>query len=360
MLRPLLAATLALATSGGCLRRVEMIEVHPDGSATLMARFEGDPEDVQTGDALPREQSGWRVTCVEKQEGDKPKVMIDATRRIAAGAEIPATYAVDGEPAHALTFPTTITVEQRPNGTYYHFRRVYRARRWARYDFAPSDATNREEIEKVLKNDPKEITDEERAMLAASLVRAERAKTLAYLDTGLERLRDAIRQDTRLAVRAGVAEVFAADWLQKRARALLTHDEQSEETRLTLARVDAAVMAALDASAGRQGLTDAMTARIRDAFLDARAEHAISRDLEDEAWGVGVQLPGRIIADNGNDEHARPTAPDSDEPVAPFTPDGSEDGFPRGPGRCGWYFEGEALYDRDVVLMATSFVPRQP
>ena len=60
-----------------------------------------------------------------------------------------------------------------------------------------------------------------------------------------------------------------------------------------------------------------------------RLGHSISEDLQDEAWEVYLELPGRLIGHNG---------------------DTIEDGMVK------WEFGGNALCDRDQVLMATSVV----
>jgi hypothetical protein len=44
--------------------------------------------------------------------------------------------------------------------------------------------------------------------------------------------------------------------------------------------------------------------------------------------------------------------------VSAFVAPVFDDEIHAAPDQCGWTFKGQALRDRDVVLMATSFVPK--
>jgi hypothetical protein len=117
-------------------------------------------------------------------------------------------------------------------------------------------------------------------------------------------------------------------------------------------RVRAAVESTLTDSQGAKNASDTYLR----AFDMVRDDYRLSEDLGDEQWGVAVRLPGRIIAHNCFDASAQPSETAASEPDL-LKGLLAGDVFPQGPDRVGWRLEGPALYDREVVLMATSFVP---
>ncbi|MBU0616972.1 MAG: hypothetical protein KKI02_04590, partial [Planctomycetes bacterium] len=166
----LLAAVLLLP---GCLERKETIRIDRDGSVQIRVELEGDPGDFAAGDALPDKHTGWKAQDeFETDDDGKEKQRRIATRRFAAGQPLPESYADPDDPQYgiALMFPTTLEIERRADGTYYHFKRVYEARAQARY------TVHRElfkqifkELDELAGKDPAELTDEQRTRLVEIL-----------------------------------------------------------------------------------------------------------------------------------------------------------------------------------------------
>ncbi len=365
-LRTLACLAVAAAAASGCLRRIETIEVFPDGSVDMAVRLEGDPEDLRTGDPLPAETTGWQVT--EKVDpDDQDNIIRTARKRFAAGAPLPDTYAPAGGPLadHALHFDTEVRVEQRPEGTYYHFRRVYRPRRYAFVDYLRKQELESDAVQNIKSKDPRKLTDEERNRFAKALIQAEEYKALAFLEDALRHVGNQIAPDAGLRAWEAVHHLFESEQLQADARKLLDAAEQdTADAGKQLAKLSedlrADVLAAVHTGLTEAGAPPAHVARFADAFQAVRQDFEITEDLGDDVWAVGVKLPGVIIAHNVLDPETRPLDPSAAEKTAPpFDVDQMEDGFPRGPDRCGWSFEGEALYDRPVLLMATSFVAKK-
>ncbi|MCB9850473.1 MAG: hypothetical protein H6817_07175 [Phycisphaerales bacterium] len=353
---------LALLAGAGCVRRLELIEVRQDGSAKLMTRFEGDPDDVRGGDAVPSAESGWRVDTAAEKDGDRDKLVVTAERDIPAGADLPTTYAAAdaANHSHVLEFPTTITVDKRPEGTYYHFRRVYRSRRWAEYDYTATAILENGNIKELKQKSPDTLNADEMQSVANAYVRAEAARTLTFVDAALATVQDDVPQDFRLDIREAASAVYDDADLRAKVVTLLTDKDSDKSGDSIMAGLQERVLAAI-ANAGEQHHVSAKDmSRIRAAYESARTDHAISEDIGDDVWTVAVRLPGRIIAHNSEKEDEKPkSADEATTPPTEFTLDAMNDGFLRDVDRCGWSFEGKALYDRDVVLMATSFVPKE-
>ena len=68
-----LAAAVVVVTGAGCVKRLEIVAVFPDGSGKLVSSLEGDEADLREGDAVPTSESGWRVReHLEIKPADSP------------------------------------------------------------------------------------------------------------------------------------------------------------------------------------------------------------------------------------------------------------------------------------------------
>ena len=128
--------TMVAVALTGCVKRKETIKVADDGGVTARIEFEADAlAELTEGDALPSPQAGWSVdrkTQVD-DDGDETHIFL-AEKAFPPGTELPACYADPDDPDAGLylRFPTTLTIEERSDGTYYHFHRSYPVRRnWA-------------------------------------------------------------------------------------------------------------------------------------------------------------------------------------------------------------------------------------
>ncbi|MCH8913658.1 MAG: hypothetical protein IIA33_08845 [Planctomycetes bacterium] len=89
-----LVPALMIIAAAGCIKRSETITIFEDGRLRLTAEIVGDPDDVYNGDAMPTAESGWQIEDrIETDSEGKKELTRTATREIAAGAEIPDSYA---------------------------------------------------------------------------------------------------------------------------------------------------------------------------------------------------------------------------------------------------------------------------
>jgi hypothetical protein len=331
----LLAAGLLLTP--GCLERKETIRVDRDGSVRIRVEVDGDPGDFAGGDALPDKHTGWKTQDeIETDDNGKEIKHRVATRRFSAGQPLPDSYADPDGPQYgiALMFPTTLEIERRPDGTYYHFKRVYEARAEARYE------VYRELLKDVFKElgelagkDPAELTDEQRTRLVEILRLLEALKRTEYVVAGAEALEDEWPQHYGLLLRQALMDHFQRADAAELA-GLLGQPNTPERNDAINTFGDELIAAAREVL--REELLELRVPRDQiELFFAAHdeeeARRAVTEDLEDETWEVRVEMPGEIVAHNGTDR--------------------DETGVI-------WGFPGKALYDRDHVLMVTSRVAR--
>ncbi len=367
-----LAAAAVLLLAIGCIRRTERFVILPDGSGWATVTIHSDPEDIKSGDAMPSEASGWQTAERRQKKDDREEVIRLAGRRLAAGEAIPSSYAEPGTPLApvAFQFPTNVTIEQRADGTYYHFRRAYRPRRAAQIEYHRTRILESDRLKSITRKAPGQMTEEDRQELAAALLAFEAARAAELVNLAALSLGPALPMDAWLTARDRVTEVYQSPELLKRMRSLIHKEDAGDESAAMEQEVRREAKQAL-----RAALTEShLPVPSVDAFLTAwdhvQAEYEVTADLADEEIEVWATLPGRIITHNA-DKVPEPATLLSDAERA------TEAGFPQladvlrgyakeaqaaepdlGFEQVTWQFEGKATYDRDVFLMATSFVPR--
>ncbi len=330
---------LLLIAAAGCIERTETITVREGGSARIEVAIKGDPGDVKEGEALPSAESGWEVTDrTEKDDAGKETLTRSATREVAAGAAIPASFAAEGGRAAqlGLAFPTTVTLDRREDGTYYHFRRAYARRAWWPVEFLRQEFFETDDIKAILAKDPKTLAEAERTRLVQALVEYSAQEIGMFVQTAAEALPEPLPQLAFLKARAHAQAVYRDSKLADRVVALLTSDAKADLGPLEQ-EVRRGVRDATAKSLRESGVPAAAIDVYLDRLQDVRDAHDLTQDLGDEHWTVTVKLPGRIVGDN------------SDAP-------GEGD---RAAGAVAWRFPGKALCDRDLILLATSFVPKE-
>ena len=354
----------------GCVRRGEVITVMPDGSVTMVTMIQGDPQDVNSGDAMPSAATGWKVneeTTTDK-EGKKTLNRI-AVRDIAAGQALPISYAPDAHANEnkALMFPTEVHIEKTGDGTYYHFKRVYHGRTWALVDYPQQAILKADSVKALTEKNPEELTDEERKQLTEALIRAVAQKSVAFFDQAASAVDTPPNQPALLHARRAILAQFESKQFLDRVLALTGQDDEQAAKADAL---QADLRASIDAQVRAALIENGVSAHHADALVtaahDARDRFLITEDLGDDEWAVQVFLPGKIIAHNSANE-AGPLpfdSFDSDDLKPPEMGDfvarlRKVDGE-IGMQSIAWSFKGDALHDRDVVLMATSFVPAAP
>src|SRR5262249_27319264 len=135
----------------------------------------------------------------------KPRLTRTATLSVAAGQAIPDSYATPDDPRYAvgLRFPTSLAVERRPDGTYYHFRRTYLHRDDARYTWVRRTLDELPEYKALKAKDPAKLSNDERAKLIDAFKTIEIDKQLPFVDGG-SAATPGQPQDVALAIRTAV------------------------------------------------------------------------------------------------------------------------------------------------------------
>jgi hypothetical protein len=357
---------LAVCCAIGCVKRTERIAVLEDGRIRLDTIFDGDTADVLGGDAVPNAATGWTIRDHHSTDDEGRKKLRREAHRLVEADAIPATYAAAGTRLEgiALRFPTTLSVEQRADGTYYHFKRVYERRPQAAHAYDKTRILESDEFKELTKDrDPEELTEEQRRKVARSLIEAHRAELTSFIDAAVLTCGD-LPQDAVLAARAAALEAY--DAIGAEAMDLILQDDDSASSELERIEEDAANRVQ---SAARAVMSKAGVSAVRiDAFIDAGKladeRHDITEELGDEEFVVMAHLPGRVIAHNSSDPWLDGTMTNrvegdimaSEMHVKITTSEGQEADYQTQPYNIAWKFDGKALFDRDVVLMATSFV----
>lgn len=338
-----LAALAVIAV--GCINRKERITIYPDGSVKFKVKIEGDPQDVRNGDALPTVESGWDVTeTIEKQDDGKETLKRTAKLKIAPGRAIPDSYAQKGGrlARTALRFPTTLVMEDRDEGTYYHLKRTYVRRPFNFAHYFEDKYLESEEFKAIVEKAGDELTAAEHAKLAEVLIEIDELQTAAFVERAAARIDPPLAQDVLLQARQAALRVYQSEDLSGQMIDILKSDRDDafENLENTLRESqDKALSTSLTAA----GVHAGSVSEFMDLYALTREAYEITEDLEDETWEVVVEMPGRIVAHNSFE-----TSGDGEEER-----ESAEPGF----SIVKWTFSGDALRDRDVVLMATSFVP---
>lgn len=350
-------AMIALLSATGCLRRIEVIEIAPDGSAKLTTHVEGEEEDVRTGLAQPSEAAGWTVEQRKEQDDDQTRLILIARRQVPAGQPLPETYAAPepGSPQLDLHWSTSIRVDRRPDGTYYHFSRRYSPRLWAQFDYFQEQLLGTGEIRELAGKDPKELSDAQRAQLAERLIEFEKLRVIELLAQA-SASSTFLPQEVLLKAQQAVVPLFGDARLHAETVEILRGQAGGDAMNRLESRLLQQVRTTVEKTLTDAGIDAQRIREFQRIHDQAHAEYNLTSDLGDDHFVVAVRMPGRIVAHNCLTEESQPADTAAAEPDFAQAVIAS-DVFPRGPDRVGWKFEGNALYDRQVVLMATSFVP---
>ncbi len=327
---------LSLVTlTAGCLERKESIRVARDGSVALELEFTGDLGDFDTGDAMPQREAGWSVQRNEKTDDQgKTEVRLLASLSTACGEPLPDSFAARGDRNRdaALSFPTEVSIEQRPDGTYYHFKRTYQARQYARYAFLQRELETAR-LKELSAKDSADLSDEERGEFVRALQRIEGLKRAEFAFAAIEQARVGWPQDVGLIAQRAIREHFEQGETPRLTQLLRQpNSEQRDRDIQQLSReLIEQTRPVLRAALERQKIPARQIAAFFDALDAVEARDAVTEDLADESWKIRLELPGELIAHN---------ADELDE------------------GQLLWEFDAKSLHDRDKLLMATSRVAR--
>lgn len=326
----LLPAAAFLAA--GCVKRTETIRIEPDGTVRMRVVHESESfDEVYLGDPVPVIERGWMVQQIEELKEDGTTVYrLEAETVFGPAMSLPSDYAhpKDPRPGTALQFPTSVTFEERDDGTYVHFYRRYDARPWAFLE-RPRQMLQKQ-LQALAGRDFSDMTDPERRALVSALARYEAQKHIAFARAAYRDTLDRFPQDAWLKVQAALLDVARNMNLDYVLTALtlddpVKRDEMLEDER---AAAEKAAREAMRHALRREaGLPLPAINSFFDAWAWQRGYFEITEDLGDDRFVITVVMPGRITGHNGQ-----------------LT----------GGQRVRWEFGGEVLRDNELELMATA------
>lgn len=370
------AAALGLLAGLGCVKRLEIVAVFPDGSGRLVSSIEGDEADVREGDAMPSSESGWQVRerleikpADSPDEADKRELMLVGSTTVRAGDAWPDSYAPAGSRLWriATRFPTDVWIEERADGTYYHFRRVYQGRPVARIDHLREKILEQDSIKELQEKDPASLSDQERKTLVRAFIEFEREQARVFVDRAFAAVDANLRQDVWLAAREAAGRAYGRPGLLEEAIEISKAGDSGGQLASIERRLKAEVESDVRAAMTDRGVVAAVVDRVIDAMRLATDAFEISEDIQDEEWMVSVALPGRIIGHNSTEQVDRVELDDDEAEdtsieavalgeLAAELRKHMADGVTFE--SINWDVSGQSFHDADVVLAATSFVPR--
>ena len=319
-----------------CVTREEKIKIAADRTVTIELEYAGEPKELDGGDAMPSNKTGWTVTRKLEKQDDQTKLIIRACQTFAPGADLPRSYAAEDDPDADLylDFPTRLWTEQREDGLYYHFHRIYTPRRWAYVHYWE------ERMQEMLKEDlpdkdkpVEEFTHEERVGIAEAVAAVEALKRIEFAREAIQKAEPDLQQDHRCKARQAIVTTYEdTDWeelleqymeLPKESR-----DEYFERTSRGLwERAREAMLRSLRTDGG---LTEPRIAEFERAFDRAERYYDMTSRLGGHHFQIRVMMPGDVVAHNADDENSD--------------------------GTIEWEFNGKAFRDRPFELMVTSRV----
>jgi len=332
---PALFIALAMTPLTGCVERTEEIAIEPDGSVRMTLRFETDSfDELYLGDAIPTMEGGWAVTeSVEEDEEGKETYTLNAEAIFGPEQDLPSHFAPPRDPDvdTYLQFPTDVIIEQRGDGTYYHFHRVYPGRAWAFHQAARDSF--QEEMDKFEGKDFEDMTRQERMQIVWLLARLETAKYEALARWAFKDEMPDGPQDAWLNARSALLKVYE-NLDPGRIVDLLSGEDKEMKEKAVEEEAAAFEERAIEAMQAALREHDGVDAGHINAFVRRFRWHKryyeITEDLADDAFNIAVTMPGAIVGHNG---------------------DRIEDGA------VVWEFTGEMLRDREIELLVTSRLP---
>lgn len=339
VIRHFIALGLLVLFIAACVERKEHLTIQPGGVVLYQAKFAADSlEELETGDAAPRAQGGWLVQRGQSEDEDgKVTHTLVAEKAFGPRQALPAHFASKSDPNADLylQFPTTLAVERRADGEYYHFSRVYSARPWAAIE-ALEERLLKAPLADLDGIKPEDWTPEQRKMVVQALANFEIEKMLVFARHAFKHVAPDAPPDGWLALRTHVLDCLAdVDYhvlaeLLKPVENPLEQEAFDNAMKAETAEFQEKMRAHFKEAARTVAGFNATQARY---FLDEldrrRFAFEVTQDLGDEKFEIRVEMPGTIIATNA----------DSIE--------GST---------AKWEFDGQIIRDRELELLVTSRV----
>jgi len=335
---PVSALAIVASALSGCIERKEHLTIRPDASILYQVLHKTDSlEELYDGDAVPKIAGGWMAEQREEKDADgKTTYTLVAETAFSPGANLPANYALareaDGD--LYLQFPTTLKVEQRPDGAYYHFDRIYPARSWAQIEFLQKQLV--QAPLEGLPSDMHDWTPQQRLDVIHALATFETEKMLVFARSAFLTVTPDAAQDRWLAVRSEMHDCLAQldynslSHLLEPKDDLLDQQNQGKAIDAETKRFEQALLDRLNnAMKALAGYDGAQLSAFKHQYQRQKRLYEITQDLGDDKFEITVDMPGEITASNADSASATTAT---------------------------WTFSGEMLRDRELELMVTSRV----
>ena len=254
----------------------------------------------------PAQRAVGRSHPKTRTEDGKQKTELVGKRAFPAGAELPHNYAAAGDRDVDLylDFPTTVQIEERPDGTYYYFRRVYTPRRWAYVNFWKESIY--EDVKDIAEKAPEELKRDECLKLLKAFADIEAAKQLEFAREALQKCDPKLAPEHWLRARQALRNSYETlvDWDKLMETYTFQDTKDKDERDLKLQQeAEKVLQASHDALVAslRQdaGYDDAKVAAFEKEYARARKYFEITESHDAHLFGVQVVLPGELIAHNG-------------------------------------------------------------
>lgn len=326
----------------GCVEREEKIQVRKDGSVVIRVQYKADQQDELYFGRVPSGTDGWSIAQSRevKDNGDVKYILV-AEQEFAVGKNLPGSYAtgtsygVGGADAvdYYLKFPNELKVEQREDGIYYHFHRIYEGRKWAYIDSIRYQVASKSENKELMDRDPVDLNDTERVELVRLMARVEVLRKLAFARAAYLELSPDGAQDGWLKTYADVLAMLEIMDYKKLATLMKDEDTDAGESALVALAEEFENEIRDRLYRGLKENCNYSAGDLRDYFdvLKWYEEyHKISEDLGNEGFSITIEMPGEIVGSNADEV--------------------------RGGKIAEWKFKGDWFRDRDLELMVSSRV----
>lgn len=325
----------------GCVERKERLEISPNGALHILIDYKSnDLNDLYQGDAVPRTTSGWlaRQEVIEDDEGKQTHRLI-AENLFGPRVKPPENYAQKTDPDADLylQFPSSLRIETRNDGTYYHFSRTYTARPWAHI------ATLEERLVKKPLAELEDIefdrwSREQRLMAVRALATFEVERMIAFARAAFLKVTPDVPQDGWLRVREhmlGCLNHLDYDAMIQLLEPREIQEDEAQRGDAVQAKLKEYEESLQDQLKQAMFLEAGLNGSQFTAFIaeyDRQNKYwEITKDLGDDHFEITVVMPGLVTSSNAESAQGNAAV---------------------------WTFDGGAMRDRDVELLVTSRVPR--
>lgn len=306
----MLVSMLTLCT--GCPFRKERITISADGRVNMLLEYGGSPEEFARFDALPSKETGWSTRQETKTETKANGEVEETVTQFAAqsfepGATLPDRFVGADDPASSLVlrFPTSVRLEDRPDGRYVYFHRTYVPRRWAYVNYWESVFID-DEVKALGTKHVSALTDDEINKIVESMTAVEAHRQIGFAEEALKTSLPELPAEYGLLARKALLETYENDrdrFQNIMAGCAELDNEQREtcfqdETERALTKGYAAYIEGLRTYAG---LDERSLAVFEEAYAHAKRYYTITNELAGHAFEIKVTMPGTVIAHNGDD-----------------------------------------------------------